>query len=100
MSTGRTADCEIAVVGAGVVGCAVALALARRGRLRARAGALGAVAPRAGADLLSRVRDRADLPGTVAHTLARRRGVICPRRRELRRASGGRGGEDGRRRLL
>src|SRR5437588_1727342 len=31
MSTGRTADCEIAVVGAGVVGCAVALALARRG---------------------------------------------------------------------
>jgi len=31
MSTGRTADCEIAVIGAGVVGCAVALALARRG---------------------------------------------------------------------
>ena len=31
MSTGRTADCEVAVIGAGVVGCAVALALARRG---------------------------------------------------------------------
>src|SRR6266513_698435 len=31
MSTERKADCEVAVIGAGVVGCAVALALARRG---------------------------------------------------------------------
>src|SRR5712691_1780123 len=31
MSTGRTAECEVAVIGAGVVGCATALALARRG---------------------------------------------------------------------
>src|SRR5438128_1026014 len=31
MSTERSTDCEVAVIGAGVVGCAVALALARRG---------------------------------------------------------------------
>src|ERR1700755_1147681 len=31
VSTGRARDVEVAVIGAGVVGCAVALALARRG---------------------------------------------------------------------